>query len=151
MEDSLIFGLQNWGEFGQIRFQATLSANETRRIPILVPAGRWYVVFKYRFGDVTADVINFKFENVRNYYEQNILIGTELLNFVIEPKPYIVVSGVDGLIVVQNTSAVERDFSIVLDFYLIDDEIQGRIREFILSSREQGRGNITKLLGTGGA
>jgi len=150
-KETLFFSLSNWGEFGMRRFTATLQPNEKRRIPMIVPAGRRWVVFKYRFGDITADVINFRFDGVRNYFEQEILIGDELINFIIEPKPYIVVSGVNGLIVVENTDVVQRDFSIVLDFYLIDDEIQGRIREFILGSRGEFRGEVTKQAGTGGA
>ncbi len=151
MDYGLIFGLENWGEFGEIRYRATLSAGEKRRIPMLVPAGRRWVVFRYIFGDLTADVINFRFDGVRNYFEQNILIGTELLNWPVEPKPNIVISGVNGTIVVENTDIVPRDFSIVLDFYLLDDEIQGRIREFIYSDREKFRGRVTSQAGTGGA
>ena len=151
MEDALLFGLQKWGEFGQIRYQATLVTNEKRTIPLLVPAGRWWVIFKYRFGDITADTINFRFDNVRNYFEQNILIGTELLNFVVEPKPYIVASGHNGAIIVWNTSGQDADFSMVLDFYVLTDEIQGRLRELILADREDFRAMITKLASTGGA
>ena len=150
-KETLFFALSNWGEFGMIRYTATLSAGEKRRIPLLVPAGRRWVIFKYRFGNIVADTINFRFDGVRNYFEQDILIGTELLNFVVEPMPYIVVSGVDGVIVVENTDNVERNFSIVLDFYLLDDEIQGRIRELILSDREKLRGEVTSQAGTGGA
>jgi len=144
-KETLFFSLSNWGEFGQRRFSCTLSAGEKRRIPMLVPAGRRWVVFKYRFGNITADVINFRFDGVRNYFEQDILIGTELLNFVVEAIPYIVVSGHDGAIVIENTDNVERDFSIVLDFYVIDDEIHGRIRELILAEREDFRKLITQL------
>ena len=144
-KEILFFSLSNWGEFGQIRYEATLVAGEKRRIPMLVPGGRRWVVFKYRFGDITADTINFRFDGVRNYFEQNILIGTELLNFVVEPLPYIVVSGVDGEIVVENIGGQDVDFSIVLDFYLLDDEIQGRIRELILAEREDFRKIITQL------
>lgn len=144
-KETLFFSLSNWGEFGQIRYQATLSAGEKRRISLLVPGGRRWVVFKYRFGDITADVFNFRFDGVRNYFEQDILVGTELLNFVVEPLPYIVVSGRDGAIVLENTSGQDADFSIVLDFYIIDDEIQGRIRELILAEREAFRKLITQL------
>ena len=139
------YALENWGEFGQKRYTATLSAGEKRRIPLVIPAGRWWVVFKYRFGDITADFINFRFDGVRNYFEQDILIGTELLNFVIEPLPYIVISGVNGAIVLENTGTQDQYFSIVLDFYVIDDEIKGRIRELVLAEREKFRGEVTQL------
>jgi len=151
MEEGFIFGLENWGEFGMRRFQATLSAGEKRRIPIVVPAGRRYLVFRFRMGDITADTINFRFDGVRNYFEQNILIGTELLNHTTWTKPYISISGVNGAIVVENTDAVERDFSIVLDFIVLTDEIQGRIRELIYAEREKFRGKVTSQAGTGGA
>ena len=151
MDYGFIFGLESWGEFGQRRFQATLTAGEKRRIPILIPAGRRYLVFRYRFGDITADVINFKFDGVRNYFEQDILIGTELLNHTTWPKPYISISGVDAVIVVENTDNVERDFSMVLDFIVLDDEIQGKIRELIYAEREKFRGKVTSQAGTGGA
>ncbi len=151
MEDGLFFGLQRWGEYGMRRFSATLSAGEKRSIPINVPAGRWYVIFRFRFGDITANIINFRFDNLRNYFEQDILITTELLNHTTWPKPYLVASGDNGAIVLENTDNVERDFSMVLDFYVIDNEIQGRIREFIFGSREKFRGEVTKQASTGGA
>ncbi len=141
--ERLYFALSNYGQFGQKRFQATLAAGEKRTIPITVPTGRYYVVTKIRFGDITADAINFRFNNVRNYFEENILIGTELLNDPVCPEPYIVISGT-GEMVVENTDVVERDFSVVLDFYLIDNEIQGRIRELVLGKREDFRGKITE-------
>lgn len=141
----LLFGLESWGEYGMRRFQATLSAGEKRRIPLLVPSGRRWLVFRFRIGDITADTINFRFDGVRNYFEQNILIGTELLNHTTWTKPYISISGVDSAIVVENTSAVERDFSIVLDFIVLTDEIAGRIRELILAEREDFRKLITQL------
>jgi len=156
-KDILLFALSNWGEFGQRRFSCTLAAGEKRRIPLVVPRGRWWVVFKYRFGNfyeqgvLITDAINFRFDGVRNYFEQDILISTELLNWVVEPKPYIVVSGEHGEIVLENTDNASRDFSIVLDFYVIDNEIQGRLREFILGSRERFRGEVTSQAGTEGA
>ncbi len=150
-KETLFFSLNRWGEFGQKRYQATLVAGEKRRIFLLVPSGRRWIVFKYRFGDITADTINFRFDNVRNYFEENILIGTELLNFVIEPMPYLSVSGVDAAIVVWNTSGQDKDFSIVLDFYVLTDEVAGRIREFVLGSREEFKGEITEQASTGGA
>ncbi len=150
-KDILFFSLANYGEFGQIRYQAELSANEKRRIPLICPAGRRWIVFKYRFGDLTADTINFRFDGVRNYFEQDILIGTELLNSVVEPLPYLSISGVDAVIVVWNTSGQDADFSIVLDFYIITDEVAGRIREFILGSREEFKEEVTSQASTGGA
>ena len=151
MEDGLIFGLENWGEYGAKRFSATLQPNEKRRIPLLVPGGRRWLVFRYRFGDITANVLNFRFDGVRNYFEQDILITTELLNHTTWPKPYISISGVDATIVVENTDNVERDFSMVLDFIVLDDEIAGRIRELIYAEREKFRGKVTSQAGTGGA
>ena len=151
MDYGFIFGLENYGEFGMRRFQATLSAGEKRRIPLLVPAGRRWLVFRYRMGDITADIINFNFNGVRNYFEQNILIGTELLNHTTWPKPYISISGVDAVIVVENTSGQDAEFSIVLDFIVLDDEIAGKIRELIYAEREKTRGKITSQAGTGGA
>ena len=151
MDYGFIFGLENFGQFGQKRYRATLTAGEKRRIPIVVPAGRWWLVFKYKFGDITADVINFRFDGVRNYFEENILIGTELLNFEVEPLPYISISGSAGAMVIENTDTVSREFSIVLDFVVMDNEVAGRIRERIYADREIFRGMITKLAGTGGA
>jgi len=149
--EKLFFALSHWGEFGQIRYRDTLTANEQLRIPLNVPAGRKWVIFKYRFGNITANTLNFRFDNILNYFEQNILIGTELLNFVVEPEPYLVAIGTSGSIVVTNTTAVARVFEIVLDFYVIDDEIQGRIRELVLADREKFRGEVTRQAGTGGA
>ena len=150
-KDILFFSLANYGEFGQIRYQATLTAGEKRRIPLLVPAGRRWIVFKYRFGDITANVINFRFDGVRNYFEQDILIGTELLNFPVEPLPYLSISGVDAVIVLENTDIVTRDFSVVLDFYVITDEVAGKIRELVLGSREEFKSKIASQASTGGA
>ena len=147
---TLLYSLNRWGEFGMRRFQAVLNPGEKRTIPITVPAGRYYVVTKIRFGDIIADTINFRFDNCRGYFERDILIGTELLNFPTEPEPYIVISGT-GKMVVWNTDTVERDFSIVLDFIVLDNEIQGKIRELILAEREKFRGKVTGQAGTGGA
>ena len=149
--EKLYFAISGWGEFGQRRFQETLSANEQKRITLNVPAGRKWVIFRYSFGDVTADTLNFRFDNILNYFEQDILIGTELLNWPIRPEPYLVAIGDSGAMVVTNTAATSQDFSIVLDFYIIDDEIMGRIREFILKGRESFREEITGQAGTGGA
>jgi len=134
-----------------IRYRETLSAGEKRRISLVVPRGRWWLIFRYRMGDIVADTINFRFDHVRNYFEQDILIGTELLNHTVWPKPYISVSGDSGAIVVENTDDESRDFSIVLDFIIIDDEIAGRIRSLIYADRENFRAIITKLASTGGA
>ena len=143
MSNGLLYALSKWGEFSQIRFRATLAAGEQRRIPIVVPAGKTYYIFTYKFGDITADVINFRFSGVLNYYEQNILIGTELLNFDVEPEPYIAVKGSSGAIVVENTDAVERDFSMVLDCILISDELAEGVRKDIIGNREVARGSFT--------
>lgn len=151
MEDGLIFGLQKWGEYGMRRFRCTLSAGEKRRISLVVPRGRWWLVFRYRMGDITADIINFRFDHVRNYFEEDILIGTELLNHTIWPKPYISISGDSGAMVVENTSGQDANFSIVLDFIVMDDEIAGKIREMIYADREKFRSKVTSQAGTGGA
>jgi len=154
MENELYFSLSKWGEFGQKRFRGTLSPGEKRNINIPVPAGRRWLIFKYRFGDMTPNVINFRFNGVRNYFEENILLGSELISssggHPVEPKPYIVISGA-GTIVLENTDIVSRDYEIVLDFIVINKEIAGRIREFVLSSREKFKGDITSQAGTGGA
>ena len=147
----IFFALSHWGEFGEIRYRETLAANEQKRITLNVPAGRKWVIIKYKFGDITADVLNFRFDGILNYFEQNILIGAELLTWVVEPEPYLVAVGNSGSIVVTNTTAAEQDFSIVLDFYVIDDEIQGKVREFVYADREGFRGGVTKQAGTGGA
>ena len=129
MENELLFSLSEFGEFGKKRYRATLQAGEILRIPLLVPNGRWWLVYEYRFGDVVADQILFRFNNIRNYFEENILIGTELLNDPIYPKPYLAVSGNQGEIVVENTDDVERAFSIVLLFVLMDKETAGKVRK----------------------
>ncbi len=129
MENELLFSLSQFGEFGQKRYRATLAAGETQRIPLLVQNGRWWLVYEIRFGDIVADQILFRFNNIRNYYEENILIGTELLNDPILPKPYLRVSGKQGEIVVENTDDQERAFSIVLLFILMDKETAGKVRK----------------------
>lgn len=151
MEDGLLFGLQKWGEYGMRRFSCTLQPNEKRRIPIIIPSGRWWLVYRYRFGDIVTDTLDFRFDSVRNYFEEDIRITTELLNDTTWPKPYISISGTSAAIVITNTTAVERDFSIVLDFIVIDNEIMGHIRELILAEREKFRGKVTEQVGTGGA
>ena len=147
----IFFALSHWGEFGQIRYQEALVANEQKRITLNVPAGRKWAIIKYRFGDITADTLDFRFDGILNYFEQNILIGAELLSWVVEPEPYLVAIGTSGSIVVTNTTDDEQDFSIVLDFYVIDDEIQGKVREFVYANREGFREKVTKQAGTGGA
>ncbi len=150
-KETLFFSLSNWGEYGAIRYTANLDPGEKRTIPLVVPQGRVWLVYRYRFGDITANTINFRFDNVRNYFEQNILITTELLNHTTWPKPYISVIGSAGSINIWNTDAVARDFSIVLDFYIITDEVAGKIRELVLGSREEFKSKIASQASTGGA
>ncbi len=75
--EKIFFALSNWGEFGQIRYRGTLKASEQRRITLNVPAGRKWVIFKYRCGDMIANSVYFSFDNIVNYFEQIILIRTE--------------------------------------------------------------------------
>lgn len=150
-QHTLLYSLNRWGEFGQRKIQEVLSPNEKKRISIIVPRGSWMCIIKWRFGDINANVLNFRFDSCRNAWEQDILIGTELLNFITEPLPYIVASGDNGAVIISNTSAVEQDFEMVYDFYLVNDEIQGRIRELIYADRENFKAIITNLAGTGGA
>ncbi len=145
MENELLFSLNKWGEFGQKKYRATLTAGEKRRITMSVPRGRWWLVFRYRIGDIAFDVLNFKFDGIRNYFEENILLGVEHVNHTIWCKPYLSISGSDGEIVLENTDTVSRDFSIVLDFVVMTDEISGRIRELILGQREDFKKLITQL------
>ncbi len=150
-KDILFFSIANYGEFGQRRIRETLNVAEKRRIPFVVPSGSTMCIVKWRFGDIAANTINFRFDSCRNVWEQDILIGTELLNFITEPEPYVIAIGGSGAIVVENIDIVARDFEMVYDFYLINNEIQGRIREFVYAEREIFRGMITKQAGTGGA
>ena len=143
MGNGLLYALSKWGEFGQTRFNGTLAAEEKRRITVPVPAGKTAYVFKYRFGDITADILNFRFSGVLNYFEQNILIGTELLSWIVEPEPYITFKGSSGAIVFENTTAAEADYSIVLDYIIISDEIAEGIRKDIIKNREVARGSFT--------
>lgn len=145
MENELIFSLLKWGEFGSKRYIATLSAGEKRRITITIPRGRWWLVYRYRFGDIAFDVLNFRFNGIRNYFEENILLGVEHVNHTIWCRPYLSISGDNGEIVLENTDIVQRDFSIVLDFVVMTDEISGRIRELVLGQREDFKKIITQL------
>ncbi len=151
MENELLFSLLKWGEYGSKRYQATLSAGEKRRITITIPRGRWWLVFRYRIGDIAADVFNFRFDGIRNYFEEDILLGIEHINHTTWTKPYLSISGSDGAIVLENTDNVERDFSMVVDFVVMDNENAGKIRELVLGKREEFRGEVTKQAGTGGA
>lgn len=151
MENELLFSLLKWGEFGQKRYRATLTAGEKRRITITIPAGRWWIVFRYKIGDIAFDVINFRFDGIRNYFEQDILLGVEHVNHTIWCRPYLSISGSDGEMIVENTDTVSRDFSIVLDFVVMTNEIAGRIRELILGSRKEFKGEVTSQASTEGA
>ncbi len=141
-EKRILFSDKNWGEFGQRRIKETLAANEEKRITFSVPAGRWLYIIKWRFGDITANQINIRWDGVRNIWEENILIGTELLNFVIEPFPYPICSGNSGSIVIANTSDEVREFEMVYDFILMDKETSGHITEFIFRKRREFMGKI---------
>lgn len=145
MENELLFSLLKWGEQGSKRYTATLTAGEKRRITISVPSGRWYLVYRYKIGDIAFDVLNFRFDGIRNYFEENILLGIEHVNHTIWCNPYLSISGSNGEMVLENTDTVSRDFSIVLDFIVMSDEIAGRIRELILGEREAFKKIITQL------
>ena len=151
MENELLFSLNKWGEFGQKKYRATLTAGEKRRITITVPRGRWWIVYRYRIGDIAFDVINFRFDGIRNYFEQDILLGVEHVNHTIWCRPYLSISGSDGEMIIENTDTVARDFSIVLDFVVMTDEISFKIRELILGSRKEFKSEVTSQASTGGA
>ena len=149
--ENLFFSISHYGEFGQKRYRATLTAGEKRTIPIICPTGRWWLVYRYRIGDIAFDVINFRFDGIRNYFEQDILLGVEHVNHTIWCRSYLSISGSDGEMVIENTDTVSRDFSIVLDFVVMTNEISGRIRELILGSRKEFKGEVTSQASTGGA
>ncbi|KKK71597.1 hypothetical protein LCGC14_2912290, partial [marine sediment metagenome] len=46
-------------------------------------------------------------------------------------------------VVFENTDAVERDYSIVLDYIIISDEIAEGVRKEIIGNREVARGSFT--------
>jgi len=140
--ENIAFSCLNWGEFGQRRIKITLTPNEQRRINFSVPAGFWMLIIKLRFGDITANTLQFKWDNVRNAWEELLTIGTELLNFETEPFPYIVVSGNKGAIVIRNTTSSSQNFEMTYDFVLIPKEIAGKIRELIFKKREEFKGEI---------
>ncbi len=141
-EKRILFSDKNWGEFGQRRIRESLAANQELRVNFNVPAGRWLYIIKWRFGDITSNVINFRWDGMRNIWEENILIGTELLNFVTEPFPYPIASGDSGSIVIANTSDEEQEFEMVYDFILMDKETSGRIHEYLFRYRREFMGNI---------
>ena len=142
--EKIIFSHMHWGEFGQERVKVTLIANEKRRIPINVPAGRWMCIIKWRFGDINTNLINFRFNGCRNIREKDILIGSELLNEPTIPSPYVIASGNNGEIVLENTDTQSQEFEMVYDFVLIDDEIEGKMREYVFKAREELRGEIVQ-------
>lgn len=119
------------GEFGQNRIRETITAGTTSRFTIPAPTDRGMYIFRYRFGNVTANALNFKFDNVENMIEKNILIGTELLNFDTRPFPFILCRDSDSSIVVQNTSTQDVVFEMVYDYILVHREAVERYAKMI--------------------
>ena len=118
-------------EFGQERIRESIAANSKVRITITAPTDRVMFIFRYRFGDFTANVINFRWNNVENIVEKDILIGTELLNFDTRPMPLILVRNSEGRIMVNNTSAQAETFEMVYDYVLVHKESVERFSQII--------------------
>lgn len=103
-------------EFGQERFRETLAAGEIKRIPITVGHNKIRFIYRMFFGDITANVFNFRFDNTRNAIEKNILLGTEQTNFDTRFFPFLIVKEGRGIMVVQNTDTEERDFECTIHY-----------------------------------
>lgn len=131
------------GEFGQKRIREDIVAGTTSRFNITAPTDRNMFIFRYRFGDITANALNFKWNNAENVVEQNILIGSELLNFDVRPYPFILCRNGGSSVIVQNTSGQDVTFEMVYDYILVHKESIERFSQAF----KQGKMGMKSLIG----
>lgn len=104
-------------EFGQERIRQVITAGSNVSIPIVVGSNKIRFIYEFKFGNITANVINFRWDNVRNAVERNLLLGTEQLNFTNRPFPYLIIKEGRGYVVVQNIGGQDVTFEMTIDYF----------------------------------
>jgi len=108
-------------EFGQYRIQDTIAAGAISRYALPVPYNRVWFIYRYKFGNITVNVLNFRWNSTRCARETTVLLGTEHTNFDNRPFPYLIAKGTSGQVVVTNTAATAQVFEMTISYCQIDE------------------------------
>lgn len=117
--------------FGSERIQQNIAAGQIARIPIAVGHNKIRVIYEYKFGNITVNVLNFRWDNIRNAIERNLLLGTEQINFPVRPFPFLIVKEGNGFVVVQNTAATAQVFEMTIEYFETIKEFIERLEKYL--------------------
>lgn len=116
--------------FGVYRIRQEIAAGAKVRIPIPGYVNKIMFIYEYRFGDLTANAFNMRFDGARNVVERDLNVGTEQLNHVTKPFPFIIIKEIGASIVVENTGAT-AEFQMSLYYFTTLKEFLERIEKYI--------------------
>jgi len=119
-------------EFGEERIRGAVDAGAQVRFAITVPANKIRFIFWYKVGNITIDVLNMRWDGVRNVVEKDLLLGTEQLNEPTRPFPFLVAKeGSNGAVVVTNTDTVSRTFELTYHYFDTIPEFIKAVSKFL--------------------
>ncbi len=117
-------------EFDVYRIRQEIAAGAKVRIRIPGSANKIMFIYEYRYGDLTANAFNMRFDGCRNVVERDLNVGTEQLNHITRPFPFIIIKETGASIVVENTGAT-ANFEMSLYFFVTIKEFVDRIEKYI--------------------
>jgi hypothetical protein len=127
----IMFSYVEMAEFTQYRIRQDIAAGAKASIAVPVPYNRVWFIYRYKFGDIVADVLNFRWNGIRNARTNMVLLGAEHTNFDTIPMPYLIAKGTSGQVVVTNTDTVERTFEMTLDICSIDEMMMPKLKSML--------------------
>jgi len=117
----ILFSHAEMAEFGQLRLRQDIAAGATATINVPVPQNQPMFIYRYRFGDIAANIFNFRWQAARNEREQTILLGTEHINFDNRPFPFLICKGTSTNVIVENTDAATRTFEMTISYFTMSE------------------------------
>ncbi|MFH1364943.1 MAG: hypothetical protein ABIH52_04820 [Candidatus Aenigmatarchaeota archaeon] len=118
-------------EFGTYRIREYVTAGKKTRIAIPGYTNKIMFIYEFKFGDLTANAFNFRWDLARNVVERDLLLGDEQINFVTRPFPLIIIKEKGAAIFVENTSGQDAYFEMSFDYFLTVKEFVERLEKFV--------------------
>lgn len=127
----VVFSHAEMAEFTQYRIHQIITAGDKVSITLPVPYNRIWFIYRYKFGDITVNVLNFNWQGVRNARENVVLLGTEHTNFDTRPVPFLIAKGTSGKVTVENTSGQDSVFEMTLDVCEIHENMVKELQKML--------------------